>query len=489
TVAITALLAPPSSLFVSASSAGPYAPDTAVVLTVSGTGSASDLRYQWRRNGVSIANAKSPSYTVVAKTTDQAGSYDVIVSNDAGSSTATAFNIELAMPPAVLVNALDPVTIMERTPLLWTGFSATGYNLKTEWSRPGGLPASASTVGGTLRLASAGTADSGLYTVRAYNDFSEATSTSQLKVYKRADFTSSLTSKTANPGQAVSFQITATGGDMDLPGGGLKYQWLRDGQAIAGAASPIFALPSVSSADDQAKLAVRVYLQDPNSGKVLQTITSGTATLTVRQPVQLTAQPDSLSAELNATASFSVTATGSDVTYQWRKDGVAIAGGTGASLSVKATETAGGAYSVLVKNAVNSVTSSDATLTVRVPASLTSQPSSKAVNRLGTVVFRVTAKGVAPIRYQWRKDGVALVDSASVSGSTTSTLTLLNVDTANEGDYTVVVANGIGTPEVSSTASLTINNSVNLTSQPLDRTVVAGGSVSLAVEAVGKGLR
>ena len=489
TVAITALLAPPSSLLVSASSAGPYAPDTAVVLTVSGTGSASDLRYQWRRNGVSIANAKSSSYTVVAKTTDQAGLYDVIVSNDAGSTTATAFNLELAMPPAVLVNALDPVTIMEGTPLLWTGFSATGYNLKTEWSRPGGLPASASTLGGTLRLASAGTSDSGLYTVRAYNDFSEATSTSQLKVYKRATLTSSLSSKTANPGQAVSFQITATGGDMDLPGGGLKYQWLRDGQSITGAASPIFALPSVSSADDQAKLAVRVYLQDPNSGKVLQTITSGTATLTVRQPVQLTAQPDSLSAELNATASFSVTATGSDITYQWRKDGVAIAGGTGASLSVKATETAGGAYSVLVKNAVNSVTSSDATLTVKVPASLTSQPTSKAVNRLGTVVFRVTAKGVAPIRYQWRKDGVPLVDSASVSGCATSTLTLLNVDTASEGDYTVVVANGIGTPEVSSTASLTINNSVTLTSQPLDRTVVAGGSVNFAVEAVGKGLR
>ncbi|NBV85269.1 MAG: hypothetical protein EBS01_03160, partial [Verrucomicrobia bacterium] len=488
-VAITALLAPPEGLVVTPDSAGPYARDTRVVLAVSGTGNVSDLRYQWRRNGVSIANAKSGTFTVVVSTSDQTGSYDVVVSNDAGSSTASAATVELAKAPAVLVTPLEPVTLLEGASLFWTGFSATGYDLKTQWSRPGGLPASASVAGGTLRIVSVGTSDSGLYTVRASNEFSEVSSTSPLKVYRRVALTSALLSQTVNPGQGVSMRISATGGDMDIAGGGLKYQWQRDGQTIAGASGATYTLPSVSLADDQAKLSVRVYLQDPTSGKVLHSVTSNSATLTVRQPVQITAQPDSVAVDLNATTSFSVAATGSELTYQWSKDGSLIAGGTGASLSVKATEAAAGAYTVLVRNAVNSETSSSANLTVRVPAAVTVQPVSRSVNRLGTVVFRVAAKGLSPIRYQWRKDGVALVDSATASGSSTPTLTLFNVDAADEGDYTAVVSNGIGTPEVSATASLTINNSVTLTSQPADRTVVAGGSVSFAVGADGKGLR
>ncbi len=50
--------------------------------------SGGDLRYQWRKNGVDIPGATSLEYRVMSTTTGDSGSYDVVISNDAGSITS-----------------------------------------------------------------------------------------------------------------------------------------------------------------------------------------------------------------------------------------------------------------------------------------------------------------------------------------------------------------------------------------------------------------
>jgi hypothetical protein len=59
-------------------------------------------------------------------------------------------------------------------------------------------------------------------------------------------------------------------------------------------------------------------------------------------------------------------------------------------------------------------------------------------NRRGAVSFTVVATGTPPLNYQWRKDGQPL------TGQTSATLTLANVQPSQAGSYTVVVSNSAG---------------------------------------------
>lgn len=81
----------------------------------------------------------------------------------------------------------------------------------------------------------------------------------------------------------------------------------------------------------------------------------------------ITTQPISKIATAPATTSFSVVATGSGtLSYQWHKNGVAIAGATADIYTTTATSTSdnGAKFKVVVSNANGSVTSSEVTLWV-----------------------------------------------------------------------------------------------------------------------------
>jgi len=73
--------------------------------------------------------------------------------------------------------------------------------------------------------------------------------------------------------------------------------------------------------------------------------------------------------------------------------------------------------------------------------------------RLGqTVTFRVNATGPPPLSYQWRKHDytlhpptIYLVDGGNVSGATTSTLTLSDVQLSDGGTYSVLVSSACQT--------------------------------------------
>jgi hypothetical protein len=71
------------------------------------------------------------------------------------------------------------------------------------------------------------------------------------------------------------------------------------------------------------------------------------------------------------------------LTYQWKKNSVDIAGANGATLSLMGVQDGdAGSYTVVVTNAVNSVTSDPATLVVThdVVPSITTPPVSQTVN-------------------------------------------------------------------------------------------------------------
>ncbi|MCX6922868.1 MAG: immunoglobulin domain-containing protein, partial [Verrucomicrobia bacterium] len=89
------------------------------------------------------------------------------------------------------------------------------------------------------------------------------------------------------------------------------------------------------------------------------------------------------------------------------------------------------------------------------PPTITSQPQSR-MNLVGdTATFSVTATGTAPLSYQWRKYDWALANGGNVSGATSSSLSLANVQPVDAADYQVVIANAAGAV-TSTVATLTI---------------------------------
>jgi hypothetical protein len=60
-----------------------------VALSLEVVASGGDLHYQWRKNGVDIPGATSLEYRVLAATAGDSGSYDVVITNAAGSVTSS----------------------------------------------------------------------------------------------------------------------------------------------------------------------------------------------------------------------------------------------------------------------------------------------------------------------------------------------------------------------------------------------------------------
>ena len=221
--------------------------------------------------------------------------------------------------------------------------------------------------------------------------------------------------------------------------------------------------------------------------------TSLVAMLIVDSPPNIAAQPTNRTIAVGACVTFTVQAVGTaPIGFRWKKgavalvDGVNVSGSASPNLSLcNAQAGDAGGYSCVVTNSVGTATSTMATLTVNNPPLITGQPTNQSVVVGGTAVFKVVATGTAPLSYQWKKDGVSVVESGSVSGTTTAALTLTKAQAANAGNYFVVVSNSVGSA-TSDGAALTVLPLVPvITGQPMSLVVVrTNGPAATAIFSV-----
>lgn len=177
-------------------------------------------------------------------------------------------------------------------------------------------------------------------------------------------------SQTVTAGQVAIFLVVASGI------GHLDYQWQKNGAPISGATSPSYSTPTTTTSDNGSKFTVVV---SNNKGSV----TSDAATLTVTAaaaPPSITTQPTSQTITAGQTATFSVTSTGAaPLSYQWRKNGTAIAGAALPTYTTPAEATSdnGSLFTVVVSNSAGSVNSNAAALMVNAipPGQLTASAS------------------------------------------------------------------------------------------------------------------
>ena len=189
------------------------------------------------------------------------------------------------------------------------------------------------------------------------------------------------------------------------------------------------------------------------------------AALIVNTHPQITTQPISQTVCLGSTANFNVSATGTNISYQWRMgtvnlvEGGNISGTSTSMLTINPTTLLDVAsnYNVLVSGTCPVALSSvDAALIVNTPPQITTEPISQTVCLGSTANFNVSATGTN-ISYQWRIGTVNLVDGGNISGTSTSTLTMnptTLLDVAS--NYNVLVSGTCSTPVNSLDAALTI---------------------------------
>jgi Abnormal spindle-like microcephaly-assoc'd, ASPM-SPD-2-Hydin len=169
----------------------------------------------------------------------------------------------------------------------------------------------------------------------------------------------------------------------------------------------------------------------------------------------ITVQPVNQTVTAGQSTSFSVSAIGGGVTYQWQKNGGAITGATNSSYSIPVTTVSesGSEFTVTVSNNFGSVTSNPAFLTVNAAMSapvITIQPSSQTVTAPNCAGFSAAATGTAPMSYQWMRNGL------SISGANGPTYTTPATSTSDSGAaFSVVVSNAAGSA-TSASATLSV---------------------------------
>lgn len=173
----------------------------------------------------------------------------------------------------------------------------------------------------------------------------------------------------------------------------------------------------------------------------------------LRAPPAILAPPSSISTLIGANALFLVDAAGAmPLHYQWRFNGGPLTNESKPLLTLNLVNaSAAGAYTVVITNRFGAITSEVATLTLDAPtnATILVQPYGDLVFAGGFYSFNVVAAGLAPLRYQWFFNGLA------IANATNRNLSFTNVSLTNAGNYEVLVQN-----DLSSVVSLAATLSV-----------------------------
>jgi pectate lyase len=246
-------------------------------------------------------------------------------------------------------------------------------------------------------------------------------------------------SLTVAVGANANFSVGASGTAT------LNYFWSFNTNTPVGGNSSTLALVNVATNDAG---SYRVVVSNS-----VGTATSSVATLTVLIPPSITTQPTNFTVTASGSAAFTVTAAGSaTLRYQWFfNTNTALVNATNATFSLNPVNaTNGGTYSVIVTNAVGSVTSSFVVLTVVGPPVITAQPQSQSVTVSNDAPFTVTAAGTAPLAYQW------LFNTNTLVGGNSNSYTRINAQATNAGTYSVIITNNYGAV-TSAFATLTVN--------------------------------
>lgn len=351
--------------------------------------------------------------------------------------------------------------------------TGTGYvdpgNIVYQWFKNGVVIAKTDTP--TMLFTPINTTHAGTYYFQAI-DVCGRTFTSpkiDVKVNIPGIITKEPVGKTVCPGQSYTLSIAATGA--------LKYQWYRNGTAVAGKTTNSYAITNATLADQgQYFVVVTGACGDPD--------TSNKVTITVPyKPVFTTPLEGGLFCP-GSVAVIKPDVTGDILTYQWYKGDSPIIGATSRNLSIEKISTAdNGFYWVEVSvpgadQAGCSATTKSGRVFVGAhqPPVILKQPNNIDVCAGETTHLVVEADGTG-LTYQWLHNNVVIPNSNNYS------LPLENISASDAGEYVVKITGACGYATTSNIVNVNVYSLPVVTSQPQSTTVRLGETITLDVGA------
>jgi len=291
-----------------------------------------------------------------------------------------------------------------------------------------------------LVLENVGLKDAGSYQVMVSNAYGSALSgPAELSVLVAPRIIGFPADRTVTNGDSTAFVVVVQGTPP------VRYQWFfNETNLIALATNDVLLITGVTPGDEGAYV-----VEASNDYGVVRTTP---ARLTVALPPRIVSDPQDQNATNGQPVVLDVLAEGSaPLSYQWFFKGAPISeAADGFSLTIPAfSEFDEGSYYVKVSNDYGSATSLTATITSVSPPSLLKGPVDLVATNGDTVVFTTKALGKAPLYFAWYFN-----ETNALAGETNSSLTLTNVDVAQDGFYSVSVTNAYG--QQSASARLTV---------------------------------
>jgi hypothetical protein len=379
------------------------------------------VSYHWRRNG-QLISAPNEQYLALDRlpASSIAGTYTVTVRTSAGEVTSEPAVVELAADRAPsLYSPQESLTLFLGEVLDLRVFSAGSPQPQLQWMKNG--VAIAGATGYSYRVNPVTAAAAGAYTVVASNRAGSITSpvVNVGVVTGPPIIQHHPRSHTAIEGN-VSLQVVALGA------GPLTYQWLKDGQPIAGANS------SYLDVSEAGTYAARVSATHG-------TTTSENAVVTLRsgavRPLILNFS-GSAAWVAPSRPLFFVQPSGLGK-VSWFRDGVALPG-------VTTDHVDAGEPGIYVAE-VSEGTRTERTAPIHSrwyydegPPILRAHPRSVTTGAGNPVYLYASAMGSRPLSYQWHYKGQA------IPGATTDRWTIASVSASTAGDYRVTVSNALG---------------------------------------------
>jgi hypothetical protein len=323
------------------------------------------LAYQWYFNSVPVPGQTNYWLSLPSITPEQAGNYQLVATNNSGAATSAVVVVSEVPWATIASQPSNQSAILGSN----AAFTVGMYGLPPfyyQWYFGGApLTDSASIHGSTtasLAISNVQPANGGAYAVVITNAYNSVTSSpATLTVLLPPSFISQPANQAVLVNSNASFTASASGTEP------LVYQWLRGGTnlendgRISGVSTPTLTI-SGSQTNDNGNYQVIV---SNNYGSV----TSSIATFTVYYPAQITTQPASRAVVLGGNVSFSATATGSALGFQWYWNGTALVndghrvGADSPILTVSNVQSSDvGGYVLVVSNLLSSATSGIASL-------------------------------------------------------------------------------------------------------------------------------
>ena len=353
----------------------------AISVTATGTG---PFRYQWSRDGVNLHDATNATLSSSSIATNEAGRYQVEVSNYEGA----------VLSGIATVSVLTIGAAADTTDLVWSSGGNAIWINQTEVTHDG------------VDAMRSGAITNAQQTWMQTEVTGPARLTFQWKIscengYDFLRFSIN------------GLEVTNTSGKVDwkpvslllAPGTDtLRWTYTKDDSESVG---------QDAGWVDQISI---IYAPGILVGPISQVITTG----------------------MNAT--FTATVGGTPpFQYNWRHNGNIVPGATNAALTVSnVTPAEEGSYGVTVFNPGGTAVSTSASLTVLVPPPITPVTNSQTVGLGESVTLSVIGAKSGELTYQWRFNGV------DISGATSGTLSLFNIHPGDAGAYSVIVSSPSG---------------------------------------------